>query len=162
MLQDLCGLLMRFCLHKEALVSDIEKAFLQIGLQPSERDVTRFFWVNDIKDPSVGYDNLEEYRFCRVPFGIVSSPFLLGATVETHLDSYGTPILEQLKRDIYVDNIITGASSDKEGIEIYQKAKCMFNEASMNFREWLSKSDLVNESIPSPDRAVLKETQVLG
>ena len=126
---------MRFRLHKVALVSDIEKAFLQIGLQPSERDVTRFFWVKDVHDPSVGYDSLEVYRFCRVPFGIVSSPFLLGATVETHLDSYGTPIAEQLKRDIYVDNIITGASSDKEGIEIYQKAKRMFNEASMNLME---------------------------
>ena len=38
----------------------------------------------------------------------------------------------------------------------------MFNDASMNLREWLSNSDLVNESIPSSDRAELKETQVLG
>ncbi|XP_060555434.1 uncharacterized protein LOC132716225 [Ruditapes philippinarum] len=32
MLHDLCGMLMRFRLHKIALVADIEKAFLQIGL----------------------------------------------------------------------------------------------------------------------------------
>ena len=37
---DMCGLLMRFRLHKIGIVSDIEKAFLQVGLQPNERDVT--------------------------------------------------------------------------------------------------------------------------
>ena len=35
-LEDLCGLLLRFRLHKVALVADVEKAFLQVGLQPDE------------------------------------------------------------------------------------------------------------------------------
>ena len=42
MLHNLCGMLMRFRLHPVALVADIEKAFLQIGLQNDQRDVTRF------------------------------------------------------------------------------------------------------------------------
>ena len=42
MLNDLCGLLMRFRLNNIAVVADIEKAFLQIGVQPDQRDVTRF------------------------------------------------------------------------------------------------------------------------
>ena len=37
LLNDMCGLLMRFRLHKIGIVSDIEKAFLQVGLQPNER-----------------------------------------------------------------------------------------------------------------------------
>ena len=41
LLNDMCGLLMRFCLHNIGLVSDIEKAFLQVGPQPNEQDVTR-------------------------------------------------------------------------------------------------------------------------
>ena len=32
---------MQFRLHNLAIVADIEKAFLQIGLQQSERDMTR-------------------------------------------------------------------------------------------------------------------------
>ena len=40
-LEDLGSLLMRFRLNKVALVADIEKTFLQVGLQPEDRDVTR-------------------------------------------------------------------------------------------------------------------------
>ena len=44
-LEDLCGLLLRFKIYKVALTADIEKAFLQVGLQPADRDVTRFLWL---------------------------------------------------------------------------------------------------------------------
>jgi len=42
-LEGLCGLLMRFILNKVAHIADGEKAFLQVVLQPDDRDVTRFF-----------------------------------------------------------------------------------------------------------------------
>ena len=75
MLHDLCGILLRLRLQNIAVVADIEKAFLQIGLQPEHRDVTRFFWIKDCKNPVSSNENLQEFRFCRVPFGVVSSPF---------------------------------------------------------------------------------------
>ena len=46
-LEDLCGLLLRFRTHKIGLASDIEKAFLQVGLQEMEHDVTWFLWLKD-------------------------------------------------------------------------------------------------------------------
>ena len=49
MLIDLCGLLMRFRLYRIALVTAIENVFLQIGLQISWRDGTRFVWINTTK-----------------------------------------------------------------------------------------------------------------
>ena len=77
-------------------------------------------------------DNIEVLSFCRVPFGVILSPFLLTATVESHLDNYNAAIAKKLKRDVYVDNIVTGANTVSEGIEIYQTAKSIFQEASMN------------------------------
>jgi uncharacterized protein YegJ (DUF2314 family) len=47
MLKDLCGLLLHFRLSKFAVVADNEKAFLQLGLQSEDRNVTRFFWIKD-------------------------------------------------------------------------------------------------------------------
>lgn len=41
MLKNLCGMLVSFRLHKVGRDADIEKAFLQIGLQQGERDVKR-------------------------------------------------------------------------------------------------------------------------
>ena len=41
-LEDLWALLIKFQSHKVALVNDIEKTFLQVGLQEKDRDVTRF------------------------------------------------------------------------------------------------------------------------
>lgn len=162
MLHNLCGILMRFRLHEIALIADIEKAFLQIGLQQSQRDVTRFMWIKDINNPNVYQDNIQEYRFCRVPFGIISSPFLLGATIEAHLGTYTSDKASKLKRDIYVDNIVTGTKDESEAIELYKDAKSIFNDASMNLREWLSNSDVVNKCVSTSDRAEIKETNVLG
>ena len=47
MLKDLCGLLLHFRISKFAVVADNEKAFLQLGLQSEDRNVTRFFWIKD-------------------------------------------------------------------------------------------------------------------
>ena len=89
-LEDLCGLLLRFRIYKVALTADIEKAFLQVGLQPADRDVTRFLWLKDPTKP-LSKDNLQIYHFTMVPFGVISSPFLLGATILHHLEQVGTP-----------------------------------------------------------------------
>ena len=66
-LEDLCGLLLRFRMKRIGIIFrkmlslyqriDIEKAFLQIALQSKERDVTKFLWLKDIKQP-VSLSNL--------------------------------------------------------------------------------------------------------
>ena len=90
LLRDLVGMILRFRMPKVGIVSDIEKAFLQIELQPSDRDVTRFLWFKNYQEPKIDESHIQEFRFCRVPFGVISSPFLLSATIESHLDSSET------------------------------------------------------------------------
>ena len=56
---NLCGVLLRFRMNKIALIADIKKAYLQLQLNPQDRDVTRFLWVKDIhKDVTV--DNIQD------------------------------------------------------------------------------------------------------
>ena len=52
-LEDLCGLLMRFRINRVALIADVEKAFHQVGLQPEDRDVTQFLWLKDATKPTL-------------------------------------------------------------------------------------------------------------
>ena len=75
MVSDLCGILIRFRHHRVAVVADIEKVFLQLGLQPSDRDVTRFIWLKDCEKPVICEENIQEFRFSRVPFGVISIHF---------------------------------------------------------------------------------------
>ena len=83
-LEDLCGPLLRFRLEKVELLADLEKAFLQVRLHPSKMDVTRFLWLKDPSKLELS-GNIQIYCFARVPFVVISSPFLLGVTVAHHL-----------------------------------------------------------------------------
>ena len=160
-LEDLCALLLRFRTHNTAIVADIEKAFLQISLQEQDRDVTRFLWLKDINKPVVP-SNINIYRFTRIPFGIISSPFILAGTICHHLGSKEQNTAKKISKDLYVDNLITGAKSDNEGLQIYQQGKQMFREMSMNLREWGSNSKNLCEQFEVDDRVEGTEMKVLG
>ena len=88
LLENLIGLLLRLRCKKIGIVSDVEKAFLQVGLQEQDRDVTRFLWIADINKLRNINDNVEIYRFTRLPFGVISSPFLLASTISFHLNTH--------------------------------------------------------------------------
>lgn len=160
-LQDLIGLLMRFRLNKIAILADIEKAFLQIGLHNKDRDVTRFLWLKNPKEPKLE-GNIEIYRFCRVPFGIIASPFLLAATLNYHLKSIGTETSDNILENTYVDNIITGKETVEESYAFYKEAKQICQQASMNLRQWTSNSKEFCDLIPEVDRVQSSNTKVLG
>ncbi|KAL1447378.1 hypothetical protein WDU94_005595 [Cyamophila willieti] len=52
LLENLCSLLLRFRLHEIGFVADIEKAFLNIGLNEEDRDFTKILWVKDVTTSS--------------------------------------------------------------------------------------------------------------
>lgn len=158
---SLYGLLIRFRLSPIGVVGDIEKAFLNVGLQAKERDVTRFLWLQDSTIRNVE-NNLQIYRFCRIPFGIISSPFLLAATINYHLQESDSPVAKKLQGDIYVDNVITGVSTLSDAKDLYLEAKSLFAAASMNLREWASNSKEFMDFISQKDQAGKFGHKVLG
>ena len=65
-----------------ALIGDIEKAFLMVGIAEEDRASLRYLWV---KDPNTEPVELVKLCFTRVVFGVTSSPFPLNATINTHI-----------------------------------------------------------------------------
>uniref|UniRef100_A0A8D8QW11 Integrase catalytic domain-containing protein n=1 Tax=Cacopsylla melanoneura TaxID=428564 RepID=A0A8D8QW11_9HEMI len=136
LLENLCGILLRFRLGKYALLADIEKAFLNVGLQDIDRDYTRILWLRDLNAP-LTHDNLVVYRHTRIPFGVVSSPFLLAGVINTHLAKYEKDIyVDHLSRDIYVDNLVTTLNDENHVVDFIRRAREIFASASFNLRSW--------------------------
>ncbi|XP_054713427.1 uncharacterized protein LOC129222888 [Uloborus diversus] len=127
------------------MLSDIERAFLQISLNEFDRDVVRFLFVKH--DPNKN-DNVEVvvYRFLRLTFGINVSPFLLSATIKEHIKKYeeAYPVTtEVLNTCFYVDDLVTGADNIKDALKISIEANNIMKKASMNLRKWISNEVLM-------------------
>uniref|UniRef100_A0A1I7VAS5 Reverse transcriptase domain-containing protein n=1 Tax=Loa loa TaxID=7209 RepID=A0A1I7VAS5_LOALO len=161
MLPDLVGILLRFRMMKNAIIADVEKAFLQLELHQSDRNCTRFLWTNDVKF-AVTEENLKCYRFRRVPFRVVSSPFLLAATLNHHLETIGSQTALEIWRNLYVDNVILSANGTREAINKYHEVKDIFKKTAMNIREFLSNDQNFNKAIPKQDRIEGGATKILG
>ncbi len=161
LLPHIHGVLLRFRVPTIVLTADIEKAFLQVCLLPDQRDVTRFFWIKNIHKKSLD-DNVITLRFCRVPFGVISSPFLLNATLKFHLQQCGTETAMKIAENIYVDNVIIGAETPEEAIDRYHEGKKIFSDATMNLREWTSNCEEFVKAIPESDQTNPEKAKVLG
>ena len=141
-LNDLTKILVRFRLNRYAITTDIEKAFLHVGLNEEDRDVTRFLWLSDPSNPD---SPLITYRFRAVLFGATCSPFILNATLLKHLDQCDNKTAEVLKRDLYVDNILSSVDGEDEAVRYFKEARNMMNEAGFNLRSWTSNSRKVRQ-----------------
>jgi hypothetical protein len=161
LLSNIVGLILRFRLRKVALISDLEKAFLQIALLKSQRDVSRFLWIADRSKP-ITPDNLVVFRFCRVLFGVISSPFLLAAVIQHHLSRIPTETSKRIQQSVYVDNIICSVDSVDVASSFATESMQIFRDASMNLREWYSNDSTLLSRIPEKQRGKTVTPKVLG
>ena len=137
LLNDLTGILLRFRLHKYAIATDIEKAFLHVNLDQADRDATRFYWLSNTDDPE---SEFIVYRFKSVMFGATSSPFILNATLNKHLTQSTDQISLDMLRNLYVDDLASGTSDDGSAVNYYQDARNKMSPVGFNLRSWSSNS----------------------
>ena len=132
--ENLVDVLLKFRTNPYALVADISKAFLRIGLKEDDRDFTKFLWP---RDPHQENSPLDVYRFKSVLFGSCSSPFLLCTTLQHHFKEAGC---SELGHAFYMDNLQITAKSEDEAIALYNKANKECSAANMPLQSWNSNS----------------------
>ena len=147
---SLFGVLLRFRLYNYAFVADIEKAFLQILLHPSDRNFVRFLWFKNF-DPSIKFEHLDlvTLRICRVLFGCTLSPFLLEATLQEHIKKYDFDpgFVFKLLDSLHVNDLISGADSAQDVEDFYLKCVSRLDEASFNLRKFHCNDMLLQKNI---------------
>ena len=155
---DLPGILLRFRRWKVALSADVTKAFLQIQVNPADRDVHRFLWNDN--------GEVKKMRFTRVPFGDKSSPFLLNATIKHHLAQFPpSHVTEELSENLYMDDWLSGCDDHSEACDMLREANKVMNQAGMSLAKWGSNSEEVDDLLcrEFQDKSVGSESfKVLG
>ena len=135
-------ILTRFRLGKYAVTTDIEKAFLQIGLDESDRDAIRFFWLSN---PSDATSPLTTYRFKSVLFGATCSPFILNATLLKHFEENPSKTSSRIAQDLYVDNVLTSFDDESSALQFYRESRSLLQKGGFNLRSWNSNSAKLRE-----------------
>jgi hypothetical protein len=157
---DMLTILLRFRTHPIGLTADIEKAFHQVGLHEQDRDFVRFLWLKDPYDPK---SDFESYRFRVIPFGASSSPFILLSVIKKHLQDSPSLLADDINRNIYVDNLISGCETSEEAVSYFSEASNVLKSAGLNLQSWGSNDDQLTVKAKSEgvgDKAEV--TKVLG
>jgi hypothetical protein len=157
--QSILDILLRFRLHRVALVGDVEKAFLMVSVADCDRDVLRFLWIKDVREPQ---PEVTIMRFTRVVFGVSASPFLLNATIDHHIKKYSTldqPFVSKFRRSIYVDDLTAGSHDADSAYEFYVKSKLRLAEANFNLRKFDTNSPKLRQRIESNEQLLSQGDQ---
>ena len=84
--------------------------------------------------------------FARVAF---ASPFLLNATVKHHIEQYklSQPLtVTKLLRSMYVDDVVSGASSRAEAESEYESFRVMLASGGFNLRKFICNREILNSN----------------
>ncbi|XP_008214147.2 uncharacterized protein LOC103317564 [Nasonia vitripennis] len=141
---DLITLLLRFRTHTYVILADIEKMYRQFLVRDSDRKYQKILWfVND---------EIREFVLNTVTFGVAAAPFLAIRCLHQLADDEQErfPLAAKiLKRDMYVDNMLTGTNSVEEARSICTQMTQVLRTAGMNMRQWAANDPNILSDIES-------------
>ncbi|UYV78489.1 hypothetical protein LAZ67_16001717 [Cordylochernes scorpioides] len=151
MIETIPRILNKFRKSEIGVSSDIEKAFLQIGIREEDRDYLRFLWYDK-------EGNVMVLRHARVIFGITTSPYLLLATLFHHLNKapeHWQETAELLRESLYIDNCVASFSKVTDMEKFVDEAQRLLAFAHFNLRDWTSNVTSIMCDGPRSDRGRL-------
>ncbi|XP_050444020.1 uncharacterized protein LOC126847685 [Adelges cooleyi] len=136
-------------LHKEYNMA------IQIVVTEAHRPYQRLLYRFSLDEP------VQEYQMNTVTFGQKSSPFLAIRTLHQLAtdEAVNEPLVQTVvKRDLYVDDIATGAESEEAAIDLQKKLENTFAKGHFELRKWSSNSDKLLSNIPLDHQQTLPVT----
>lgn len=146
LLPSLADTLLRWRRHQFAMASDIEKMYRQVLVHPLDRDLQRIVWRYD-KD-----DDLIEYTLNTVTYGLSCAPFLAIRALKQLAIDEGERFpkgAKALQTDVYVDDILTGASSLDEALDLQSQLIGLCKAGGFPLRKWAANSRTLLHAIPT-------------
>lgn len=150
--QDLLDILLRWRKHQIVLTADIEKMYRQIKISTDDQSYHRIMWRFSKSEP------IQEYQLTTVTYGTASAPYLAIKTLQQLAEDEKAkyPAASKIaKRDFYVDDLLTGAESQKEAKELQKEITSLMKSGGFNIRKWTS-------NVPRMDQLKITQSIQLG
>ena len=145
--KDLFDILIRFRFHKVALSADIAKMYRQILLDTEDKDFHRLLWKKTLSS------ELEHYRMTRNTYGVASAGFHAIRPLIQLAETVQEPSAAlALKLDMYVDDLLTGATSIQEAKDLQDVLIEHLATAGFQLRKWSSSESSLVECLPESYR----------
>ncbi|XP_011884007.1 PREDICTED: uncharacterized protein LOC105571143 [Vollenhovia emeryi] len=159
--EDLFSILVRFRTFRYAMTADITKMYRQILIDQSQRSLQRIFWRNSSQD------ELKTFELLTLTYGTAPASFLAIRSIhklaEYQADSF--PIGSKLVlRDFYVDDLLTGASTLQEALEIKKQTIQLLRKGGFELTKWSSNHSSIQDIEGSTKKEfnLGNETRALG
>ena len=133
------------------VTSDIQNAFLQFRLNPSNRHLLRFLFPLGIStNPNAP---VQEFVSTRLEFGLTCSPYCHIKGVKSHLKNHmlqfpaHTEFLTEVSDNLYMDDVVFRANSVAEATQKVEILIEAFQSAHFPLKKWSTSNDEIAEFI---------------
>ena len=170
LLNNLVGILMRFCTGKIGVMADIEQMFHQVGVCEEDRDSLRFLW-RDLDETR----RLNEYKMTVHVFGAVDSPccanYALQRAARDQQGKFSEDAINAVRRNFYMDDLLASKQSSDKATVLAKDFIGILATGGFRLTKWMSNNREVLSAIPSSevardiihlDRTELPQERALG
>lgn len=147
---DLFSLLLQYRTYNYVISADIEKMYRMCRVDPQQKPLQRILWRETPDEP------LEIYELDTVTYGTSAAPYLairclyqLGVEIE----KTNPTIANVIQNHFYVDDLLSGADTIEEAINIVTEISKVLNTAGFRLRKWISNNNTILQSLKERNEA---------
>ncbi|XP_039303484.1 uncharacterized protein LOC120357383 [Solenopsis invicta] len=149
LLPPLADVLLKWRRHRYVLATDVEKMFRQILVHSEDHNLQRILWRCSTRD------EVAEFCLTTVTYGLACAPFLAMRTLrqlaDDEAESY--PLGSRaLREDAYMDDVLTGAPTKKEAIELRRQLTDLCMAGGFPLRKWSANESEILAEVPVEHR----------
>lgn len=141
---DLFSILLRFRQHRYVVSADVEKMYRQTLIQPQQRHLQMVLWREKEELP------IKIFELNTVTYGTASAPFLsTRCLLQLSKESPDKTIAELIKFDFYIDDFLSGSSSECELSAIISTITHTLHSAGLPLRKFRTNAPSIVLNNPS-------------
>ncbi|XP_044312743.1 uncharacterized protein LOC123037186 [Drosophila rhopaloa] len=145
----LLHILLRFRYHRVAITGDICKMYRCVRVFPEDSHLQCILWRDSTQD------ELQVFKLDTVTYGTKPASFLSVRAMHQLAEDEQSMFpkgAEILRRDFYVDDLISGGASVAEAVNIMQQTSGILAKGQFRLRKWCSNVAAVLSDVPEEDR----------